>query len=333
MRFVVYGAGAVGGVLGARLAGAGHDVVLIARGAHLRAIRADGLTVRSPDGESTLRLATAADPVEVAWRPDDAVLLAVKSTDTAAAVRALAVHAGPDTPVVCVQNGVANERTALRRFATVYGVCVMFPASHLTPGVVVEHSAPVPGILDTGRYPHGSDGRAVGIVEAFRSAGFHAEPRPDIMRWKYAKLLMNLGNALDAVCGRVDGLAEAVARVRTEGEAVLAAAGIAFVSREEDRRRRGDILRIAPVAGQRRSGGSSWQSLARSTGSVESDYLNGEVVLLGRLHGVPTPANELAGLLANRSAHLRRPPGWLAPRDFLAMLDQPAGTASRAVPC
>jgi 2-dehydropantoate 2-reductase len=308
VRFVVYGAGAIGGVLGALLADAGYEVVLIARGAHLEAIRGPGLRVLSPEAERTFRLPAAAGPHEVGWREDDVVLLAMKSMDTEAALRALAACAAPDTAVVCVQNGVANERAALRMFEHVYGVCVMFPATHLTPGVVVANSSPVPGILDIGRYPDGVDATATTIAEAFRAATFHSQPRPDIMRWKYAKLLMNLDNADEAVYGRGNGRDERRRRIRAEGEAVLRAAGIAYASPEEDRERRGDILRMRPVAGQTRAGGSSWQSLVRGTGAVEADYLNGEVVLLGREHGVPTPDNEAIRRLANQYARERRPP-------------------------
>jgi 2-dehydropantoate 2-reductase len=308
VRFIVYGAGAIGGVLGGLVAGAGYEVVLIARGAHLEAIRRDGLRVLSPDGERTCRLPAAAGPHEVDWRSGDVALLTVKSMQTEAALRALAEHAPPATAVVCAQNGVANERTALRRFENVYAVCVMFPASHLTPGVVVANSAPVPGILDIGRFPGGVDETATAIAGAFRAATFHSQPRPDIMRWKYAKLLMNLGNAHEAVYGRAAATDERLRRVRAEGEAVLRAAGIAYASAEEDRQRRGDLLRIRPVAGQNRSGGSSWQSLARGTGEVEADYLNGEIVLLGREHAVPTPDNEALRRLANQYARERRPP-------------------------
>jgi 2-dehydropantoate 2-reductase len=311
VRFVVYGAGAIGGVLGALLAGAGYEIVLIARGAHLEAIRGAGLRVLTPDAERTWRLPAAAGPHEVDWREGDVVLLAMKSMDTEAALRALVAYAVPETAVVCVQNGVANERAALRMFEHVYGVCVMFPATHLTPGVVVANSSPVPGILDIGRYPDGVDATATAVAEAFRAATFHSQPRPDIMRWKYAKLLMNLGNADEAVYGRGDGGDggdERQRRIRAEGEAVLRAAGIAYVSPEEDRARRGDILRMIPVAGQTRAGGSSWQSLVRGTGAVEADYLNVEVVLLGREHGVPTPDNEAIRRLANQYARERRRP-------------------------
>jgi 2-dehydropantoate 2-reductase len=324
-RFVVYGAGAIGGVLGTELARAGHEVILIARGAHLAAIRRDGLRVLSPAGARTQHLPVAGHPGEVDWRPGDVVLLAMKSMDTPAALDALAAHADPATPVACVQNGVANERAALRHFANVYGVCVMFPAAHLTAGVVAAHSAPVPGILDIGRYPAGVDDAAAPIAAAFRAGGFVSEPRPDIMRWKYTKLLMNLGNSIQAVCGPVDGRDEALRLVRAEGEAALDAAGIAYASAEEDRARRGDILRITPVDGAQRLGGSSWQSLARGTGSIEADYLNGEIVLLGRLHGVPTPVNEHARQLANRMARDRVPPGALTPERFLATLPQRHG--------
>jgi 2-dehydropantoate 2-reductase len=309
MRFVVYGAGAVGGVLGGLLAGAGYEVVLIARGAHLDAIRRDGLRVLSPDGERVHHLPAVAGPDEIDWRTGDVVLLAMKSMDTEAALRALAAHAEPDTSVVCVQNSVANERAALRMFEYVYGVCVMFPTTHLTPGVVVANCSPVPGILDIGRYPGGVDETAMAIAEAFRNATFHSQPRPDIMRWKYAKLLMNLANAAEAVYGPGEWPADLPARLRAEGEMVLRAAGIGYTSEEEDQQRRGDILKVRPVAGQPRGGGSSWQSLTRGTGAVEADYLNGEIVLLGREHAVPTPDNEQIRRLANQYARERRPPG------------------------
>jgi 2-dehydropantoate 2-reductase len=137
------------------------------------------------------------------------------------------------------------------------------------------------------------------------------------MRWKYAKLLTNLGNALEAVSGPAGARSEAAGLLRAEGEAALRAAGIAYASAAEDTERRGDILRIGPVDGEPRPGGSSWQSLSRRTGSVESDYLNGEIVLLGRLHGVETPVNERVRQVANRFARERIAPGSLPPDSLL----------------
>src|SRR5579884_836438 len=127
-RFVVYGAGAVGGVVGARLAEHGHDVALIARGAHARAMAADGLRLESPSGSTTVHVPVHTAPAELSWSGTEVVLLAVKSQDSVAALDELMAAAPASTPVVCLQNGVFNERAALRRFPAVYGVCAMCPA-------------------------------------------------------------------------------------------------------------------------------------------------------------------------------------------------------------
>ena len=322
MRWVVYGAGAVGGVVGGRLAQAGHDVVLVARGAHAEAMRRDGLRVDSPAGSVTQRLPVVTDPADAGVTEDDVVLLAVKSQDTAGALVALRDTAPPSTPIVCLQNGVDNEREALRRFPHVYGVCVMCPTGHLEPGVVEAYSAPCTGILDVGRHPSGVDDTAELVARTFRSATFASEARADIARWKWSKLLTNLGNAVEALCGP-DARARALARlVYEEGVACLHAAGIDVASREEDAARRGDLLTVQPIAGRPRGGGSSWQSLQRRAGAIETDHLNGEIVLLGRLHGVPTPANALVQRLANELAASRTPPGTWAEDDVLALLER-----------
>ena len=142
-----------------------------------------------------------ADPAEVAWTDDDVVVLAVKSQDTEPAARALVAAAGPDVPVVAAQNGVANERTLARWFGHVHGLCVMMPTEHLEPGVVVAHSAAATGILDLGRFPSGTDDVDDALAAALRASRCESVARPDIMRWKYRKLLNNLGNAVQALCG------------------------------------------------------------------------------------------------------------------------------------
>ena len=112
------------------------------------------------------------------------------------------------------------------------------------------------------------------------------------MAWKHRKLLMNLGNGVDAAFAQGDAADELARAARAEGEAALAAAGIAVVSA---RRRTASARRHPAAAPDRRPhpGGSTWQSLTRGGAAVEIDYLSGEIVLLGRLHGVPTPVNEL----------------------------------------
>jgi len=319
MRFIVYGAGAIGGVLGARLHQHGHEVVLIARGAHLDAIRTSGLRIESPRAADVVAVPAVGHPSEIAWRADDVVILAMKTHQTGAALAELAPVAPQECTIVSAQNGVENERLALRRFARVCGVAVMCPAAHLAPGVVQAYSDPVAGILDIGCWPEGVSETARAIAAAFERSSFASQPRPDIARWKYRKLLMNLGNAVQALCSSGGG--ELVKRAQAEGEACLRAAGIGFASEAEDRERRGDVLRIQPIAGRHRPGGSTWQSLARESGSIETDYLNGEIVLLGRLQGIPTPVNAMLQRLANEAARTRITPGGFSEDALLRFLD------------
>lgn len=310
-RFVIHGAGAIGGTIGGRLFEHGHDVVLVARGRHGEVCRDEGLLLRTADGEARLAVPTVLHPAELGPLDPaaDVVVLAVKTQDTPAALEDLSAVAPASTPIVCAQNGVENERLALRRFSTVIGMCVMLPATHLEPGVVEVSSTPIAGILDVGRYPAGVDATTETVAAALGGSGFSSEAVPDVMRRKYAKLLMNLGNALDAACGAGARRSPLMAMARQEAEACFAAAGIDGASQEEDRARRGDLMTIKPIAGKPRGGGSTWQSLARGTGRTEVDALNGEIVLLGRLHGVPTPVNELLQATATRLARTGASPG------------------------
>jgi 2-dehydropantoate 2-reductase len=265
----------------------------------------------------------AADRLDtIRWSGDEVVLMAVKSQDTEEALRQLGSAAPPSVTVVCVQNGVANEPAALRRFPNVYGICVMCPAAHLEPGVVVAESSPLTALLDIGRYPSGVDATAGAIADALSESTMESVARPDIMRWKYAKLLRNLSNAVDALCGPAGRSGEVSDRARREGEACLAAAGIDYASDEEDRARRGDRLHPTEVVGRDRGGSSTWQSLL-ARGTVEVDYLNGEVVLLGRLHGVPVPANILLQRLVNEKSWEHSRPGEMSAEELLALLDRP----------
>jgi len=321
VRFVIYGAGAVGGVIGARLFQADQNVVLIARGAHHDALRDKGLRLICHDEDVTLPVPVVGHPSELAFTEYDVVILAMKTQHTAGALVDLsAAAAGVPISVVCAQNGVENERLALRWFPDVYAVCVMCPTGHLEPGVVEAFSSPVSGMLDLGRYPTGLDDRAHSIATAIDTTAFQSIPRGDIMRWKYNKLIMNLANAANALCGSSPAIAQISALARKEAEAVLRAAHIEFTSVEEDTERRGNLLQMKPYGPGTDRGSSTWQSLRRGTGSVETDYLNGEIALLGRRVGVPTPVNEVLQRLCSQHAALGLPPGSLDPDDLLAQL-------------
>jgi 2-dehydropantoate 2-reductase len=319
VRFVILGAGAIGGVVGARLHQAGQDVALIARGPHLEAIRERGLTLEHPNGSVTLQIPVAGSPDELDWTPDDVVMLATKSQDTAAAVAALRSAAPAGTPVVCLQNGVENERVALRLMANVYGAVVMAPTAHVEPGIVQAFGTRASGVIDVGRYPSGLDELCEEIAQALSGSDFSSKPRPDIMRFKHAKLLANLANAVDAICEPGPLSEEVSTLAREEGRTALRVAQMEFVADEvNDVKGRWERLDVRPIDGRPRAGSSTRQSLARGAPTLETDYLNGEISLLGRLHGVATPVNDALCELSDRHVRERRPPGTVPADEVLA---------------
>ena len=315
MRFVVFGAGAIGGVLGARLYQGGHDVTLIARGEHHAAIRRDGLTLETPDERVTLPIPAALHPGAIDWRGGEVVMLATKTQDSAGALADLRAAAPSGVAVVCVQNGVENERLALRLFADVYAAVVMSPTAHMEPGVVQGYGTKLSGVIDLGRYPTGVDERAREIAHTIASSHYDSDARPDIMRFKYAKLVVNLGNAASAICEPGAAREELIDRVKEEGLAALDAAGIDHAAGDvDDVLGRWERYGVRDIGGTPRHGSSTWQSIARGASAIETDYLNGEIVLLGRLHGVATPLNQALCELAGDHLRQRRPPETLVPR-------------------
>ena len=333
MRYVILGAGAVGASIGAFLHLNGCAVVLLARGEHARVMKSSGLTFATPGATHQLDLEVAESVQDLRLRRGDVLVLTTKTQHSEALldeVAALPVDkdgwAREHLPVVCAQNGVENERLALRRFQHVYGVCVMLPATHLEPGRVEAQGSPHPGMLDVGRYPTGVDAVAEEVAFDLSASSFLSIARAEVMRWKYAKLLRNLGNSIEALCGHdqdpagEEMVSELVKRSMQEGRETLAAAGIDVTSDDEWKGYRGAQVQLAPVDGRERSGGSSWQSAVRGSGSIEADFLNGEIGLLGRLHGIPTPVNDLLQREANALARDRRPPGSVPPAVLLSKI-------------
>ena len=320
VRWIVVGAGAVGGVVGGLLANAGEDVTLVARGAHFEAMRSHGLRLRTPNLDVTLRCPAATSTDALAIAAGDIVLLAVKSQDSEVALRGLAATADPGAVIVCLQNGLENERLAARRFADVLSVPVMLPSMIVQPGVVAAWGAPHPAVLDVGRYPDAPvDDLVRSVASGFQTAGILSTPRADIARWKRRKLLMNVANSVQALVGL--GTGQRLIEIATaEAEACFAAAGQEVASVAEDAANREGRMEVSEIPGLTRGGGSSWQSLVRATGSIEADYLNGEICLLGRLHGVETPANALLQRRANAAAATNLEPGSTTEDELLANL-------------
>jgi 2-dehydropantoate 2-reductase len=314
VRVVVLGAGGIGGVVGGRLfqhrRDHGVEVTLIARGAQLDALQRDGLRLEDPDETVRLPIPTVGHPSEIAWRGDELVILATKTQDAAAAFDDLADAAPPTITVACATNGVEAERLALRRFADVLAINVMMPTAFLTPGVVQVISAPIGGSLDVGRYPHGSSALADELSDHLRAAQFVSASRPEIMRAKYRKLVMNTANAVEVACGH-DGTGELLGDVAAEAEAVLHAAGIDVSTAAEEAAKRATMV-YRSIAGLHRGGGSTWQSLVTGR-STETDYLNGEIVLIGRQVGIRAPLNAALQLAIRQMVADRAAPGSIPP--------------------
>ena len=321
MRYIIYGAGGIGGGIGAQLFHHGHQVILICRGEHLSAIQDRGLTLKTPHESLTLNIPAVGHPSQIRFDDQDVVLLCMKSQDTERALCDLYQAADDRLPIVCAQNGVDNERMAARRFRHVYGMVVWMPGTYLEPGVVLNHAVPICGILDAGRYPSGVDGLITQLTADLSHSGFSARAEPDIMRWKYTKLLSNIRNALQAACG-LDARSTAFGRAtQAETRACYEAAGIAFAPEEELQTRVRSQLTLVEIEGEPRSGGSSWQSLKRGLPTIEADFLNGEIVLLGQQHGVPTPYNRVLQRIANHMAATGQAPGSYSVAELQKLVD------------
>ncbi len=294
-RYVIIGAGAVGASLAAEFEAQSIAYVLVGRGAQIAHIRTHGLTYRRPQGTRIVRLKAVDGAGSVELTPDDILVLAVKAQDVEAALSEWAwktVEGGgfaTELPLVTLQNGLAAEEIAIRRFSRVYGASVMVPARYTVTGEVVVGGEPNLGILTLGRFPQGDDALAHAIVADFTKAGYLAETSSEIRRWKSAKLKHNVTNATELFAGSPGDLRKAASALTEETHRVLVAAGY-DPARPEERKIDISGWRIAEGSGIERGQQSTWQSFARGT-SHEVDYLNGEVVRLARLHNVPAPLN------------------------------------------
>ncbi|OHV36737.1 MULTISPECIES: rhodanese-like domain-containing protein [Pseudofrankia] len=344
-RYVIIGAGAVGASVAAQLTEAGVPVLVVARGANLTALREHGLRYLRPEGERRVALDVAAGPDEVRLRAGDVLVLATKSQDAEALLATWAwqpvdgVEPGPGRapgepataaevlPVVLPQNGIDSVRGALRRFVTVIDTVVVIPATHLRPGEVVSPGTPQVGGFVLGRAPRGGgpgsahpgDRVAEQVAADLRRAGFATTVVDDIGRYKAGKLLGNLAYNLDAAVGPGPLRDAAVAAVADEARAAFAAAGI---EPAEPITAPGLDLSgwsIKEIPGYERSGSSTWQSLARGA-SVESDYLNGEIVLLARLHGLEAPVNAAIARWIATAARTGAAPSSLGEAELAAVL-------------
>ncbi len=327
MRFIIYGAGGIGGVIGGHLFRQSNQVVLVGNPQHMDAINARGLKLVTGDDSFVLNIPALKTANELApFRGDDVVMLCAKSQHTVKCLSQLKNAGAPSTlPIFCVQNSIWNETAATRVFDKIYGVMVMIPAIFMTPGEVINPIIRRYGVIEIGCYPRGVDALCESVAQALARAGFFARVHPEVMKSKAAKCLGNLGNAFDAITdGKGDGRAF-IEQTRREAIQVWNAAGIEWEASESFAQRvRSEYGERKIPAGyenlEKRS--SSWQSLARGTGNIEAEQLNGDVVMLGRQLGIPTPFNELLWRIADEMARHRDRPGKYSADDLMKMVQQ-----------
>lgn len=341
-RYVIIGAGAVGGAIGGRLTLAGRPTVLVARGDHLRAMQQRGLRLRTPDEDVTVPVTAVSGPDELQLTDDDILIVATKTHQALKALRAWAdapvqdhegaqdvdptappLSAGERLPVFLATNGVASERMAQRYFRRVYGVCVWMPVVHLEPGEVIIRSTPRSGMLHLGAVPAraGDDEVLSTVATDLVAANFDA-PRPDdVMEWKYRKLISNLGNVFQALVGDRGDWEPLVDQAEREARDVLDAAGIAYTSDVQELAARAAGFTMKPVPGVPQNlGGSTWQSLTRGTGNVETDYLNGEIAAIAHGIGRDAPINARLAALGRQAAATGQRPGELSAEQLAELL-------------
>ena len=319
LNYIVHGAGAIGCVLGARLAQAGRRVALIARGEHLEALRREGLSI-SGYTEGHLRLPAVRTAHELDMDERTVVLLAMKTQHT---FEAIEQHRElyDDVPLFCFQNSVTNEEWLTEQGFRAYGVMVRIGARIDEPGVITHTGARRAQI---GCWPTGSDELCAAVVDDLVAAEMRATVDEHVAEAKWGKLVLNLTNALSALIDMPvqEWFCEEETRffmadLQEEAADVLDAAGISPVM-DDGRGLRAWIERMR-VPGQREPQGdsdpvmhsypSTWQDLHFRRPTVEVEHFNGRICDLGEQHGIATPLNRILNELCHDAAARRLGPG------------------------
>jgi len=333
VRFIVYGAGAIGSLFGAYLAKTGHNTVLIGRKEHSEEINRSGLKIIKSDTSFVISLPAVTGPAEIEYEPGDIVFLTTKSQDTEEAAGLLAKYAPGDLPIFCFQNGVRNEETLSRRFSNVYGGVVFFSGTYLKPGEIAHTRVDRVGL---GLYPGGVSDTARKVYEVLTAAGFQAFLHENIMAVKWSKLVTNLRmavNALTGLSGQEGTVSresrEFIADVTDEGVKVMLEAGIVFSdepgkpsAEESGARLRAmkDFIPNLSTPEEMKHRPSVWQDITLKRGKNELDFINGEVVELGKKLGIKTPLNSLLLNLVKEITEKRLPAGNYTISDLKKML-------------
>ena len=191
------------------------------------------------------------------------------------------------------------------------------------PGEAIHPTGRRYGHLEIGRYPCGLDPLSLRVARDIRSAGFSVRTTSDVMKTKRAKFVQNMANAVIAITNQPDQVAPLVRKLRSEAVRVLKASGLACDSLSAFRRRAlagcGRLRLPEEVEQSGLVADSTWQSLYRRTGNIETPYFNGVIAHLGRSLGIPTPFNSLVTELVASMARRGERPGKYSVRELLLM--------------
>jgi len=294
MRILIAGTGGVGGYYGGKLAAAGNDVVFLARGAMLDALRSNGLEVRADLGDVRVEHVHATDRIDPQAAPAEAVLFTVKTYDSAEAADAIAPAVARDTIVCSLQNGVDNETFLGERFpeATILGGTSRIEAFVVEPGVVAQRGKQ--SELTIGAFTLDERPAAAHLGAALERAGIPVTLAADIRSALWFKLVVitGLGGVTAYAHGTIgdvlgDPKLDAMLRdVLAETEAVARALGITIPPAMADA-----VHAYAEHQLDRSFSSSMARDVERGK-PLEVESLNGAVVRYGREAGVPTPANQ-----------------------------------------
>lgn len=308
MRIAIVGAGGVGGYFGARLAAAGADVTFIARGAHLAAMRRQGLTITSALGDLTVSSVRATDdPASIG--PVDYVIVAVKLYDSDAAAEVAKTLAGPRTAAVSVQNGVTGAESLVNAMGAerVFGGVAYIMAVIDKPGHIA-HTGTM-ARLAFGELDGRASMRVESLVSALRKADVEVEASSDIRTTIWSKF------ALLAPLSGITALTRSpIGPIRTEAAtralyraaldevlAVAAAENVALPTGTAEK----TMARIDQLPAEM---GSSMLYDLLAGRRLELPWLSGAVARLGRVHGVPTPTHDfVVAALTLHASGTRRP--------------------------
>jgi 2-dehydropantoate 2-reductase len=308
MRLIIYGAGGIGCVTGGHLARTGHEVVLIGRPGQVEAIDENGLKLVTPTGTHVLKIEAVTGPAEIGFREDDVILMTMKGQNTEDALQELKKRT-EDVPIFCLQNGVRNEEIAAQFFSRVYGVMVRVGAVYLKDGEVVARRDP-PGWFIIGSYPTGKDNLAEEVAGCLYAAGFYVRVVEDVMPYKWGKLVANLGNAIGAITNARGNEASFIYRAaRHEMEELLEEANIKWISQAKMMEEWPEINEPLRGSLDTEAQSSTWQSLAREQGTVETEFLNGEAVRLAEKLGRQAHINDMLLKITLEMAANREHPG------------------------